>query len=230
MKVLVFDTSTIITLSLNNLLHILPDLKHRFNGQFLITEDVKREIIDKPLSSRRFKLEALQIQQLILDGTLEIYGQSIEKQTQHLLNLSNSIFKAKGNYIKLVDKAEVESLVLASLLQGTYVVDERTMRMLVEDPEGLKEIFKRKLHTNIAIDKNNLNELQKEIKVNIIRSSELVTVAYSKGMLNNLTKKDHLSHENLKKELLDGLLWGAKLNGCAITEQEIKQIERIEGF
>ena len=230
MKALVFDTSSIITLSLNNLLYILPELKQRFSGQFFITEAVRKEIIDNPMHSRKFKLEALQIQQLILDGTIEIYGQSIEKQTQQLLDLSNQIFKTSGNYIKLVDKAEVEALALANLLQAVYVVDERTMRMLVEDAEGLREIFQRKLHTTVAIDKNKLQELQKVVKVNIIRSSEIATTAYSLGILSKLTRKDHLSNENLKEQLLDGLLWGLKLNGCSISEQEIKEIEKIEGF
>ena len=230
MKALVFDTSSIITLSLNNLLYILPELKQRFSGQFFITEAVRKEIIDNPMHSRKFKLEALQIQQLILDGTIEIYGQSIEKQTQQLLDLSNQIFKTSGNYIKLVDKAEVEALALANLLQAVYVVDERTMRMLVEDAEGLREIFQRKLHTTVAIDKNKLQELQKVVKVNIIRSSEIATAAYSLGILSKLTRKDHLSNENLKEQLLDGLLWGLKLNGCSISEQEIKEIEKIEGF
>ena len=230
MKALVFDTSSIITLSLNNLLYILPELKQRFSGQFFITEAVRKEIIDNPMHSRKFKLEALQIQQLILDGTIEIYGQSIEKQTQQLLDLSNQIFKTNGNYIKLVDKAEVEALALANLLQAVYVVDERTMRMLVEDAEGLREIFQRKLHTTVAIDKNKLQELQKVVKVNIIRSSEIATAAYSLGILSKLTRKDHLSNENLKEQLLDGLLWGLKLNGCSISEQEIKEIEKIEGF
>ncbi len=230
MKAIVFDTSSIITLSLNNLLYLLPELKHRFKGQFFITKDVKREIIDKPLKSKKFKLEALQIHQLILDNTLEIYGQQIEKQTQHILNICNNLFKGKNHFIHLVDKAEVEALALANLLRATYIVDERTMRMLIEAPLELKKILERKLHTKITINNNNLKQLQKEINVNIIRSTELVTAAYSLSLLNNLTKHDHLINLNLKREVLDGLLWGLKLNGCSISRKEIDQIEEIEGF
>lgn len=230
MKALVFDTSTIISFSLNNLLYLLSELKHRFQGQFFITNGVKKEIIDKPIHSKKFKLEALQIHQLILDNTIEVYGQQIDKQTQHLLNLCNNLFKAQNHFIHLVDIAEVESLALANLLKATYVVDERTMRMLIESPLELKDIFEKKLHTKITINNENLKELQKEIQVNIIRSSELVTVAYSLGLMKNLTDKDHLTHYNLKHELLDGLLWGLKLNGCSISQEEIYKIENIEGF
>lgn len=228
MKALVFDTSTIISLSLNNLLYLLPELKHRFQGQFFITDSVKKEIIDKPINSKKFKLEALQIHQLILNNTIEIYGQQIEKQTQHLLNLCNNLFKAQNHFIHLVDKAEVESLALANLLKATYVVDERTMRMLIESPQELKDIFEKKLHTKITINNENLKELQKEIHVNIIRSSELITAAYSLGLMKNLTDKDHLAQYNLKRELLDGLLWGLRLNGCSISSKEIDEIEKIE--
>ena len=97
---MVFDSSTIISLSLNNLLYLLPELKHRFNGQFFITNEVKKEIIDKPIQSKKFKLEALQIHQLILDNTLEIYGQQLEKQTQNLLNIINNLFKAENHFIR----------------------------------------------------------------------------------------------------------------------------------
>ena len=230
MKSLVFDSSTIISLSLNNLLYLLPELKHRFNGQFFITNEVKKEIIDKPIQSKKFKLEALQIHQLILDNTLEIYGQQLEKQTQNLLNIINNLFKAENHFIRLVDPAEVESLALANLLKATYVVDERTIRMIIENPNELKNLFERKLHTKITINKENLKELQKEINVNIIRSSELGLVAYSLGILKNLTQKDHLTNYNLKHELVDGILWGLKLNGCAISQEEIEQAEKAEGF
>src|SRR3989338_2608587 len=150
MKSMVFDSSTIISLSLNNLLYLLPDLKHRFQGQFFITESVKKELIDNPMHTRKFKLEALQIHQLVLDNTLEIYGQQLEKQTQHLLNLINNLFKAENHFIRLVDRAEVESLALANLLKATYAVDERTIRMLVENPNELKDLFEKKLHTKIT--------------------------------------------------------------------------------
>ena len=230
MKSMVFDSSTIISLSLNNLLYLLPELKHRFNGQFFITEAVKKELIDNPMHSRKFKLEALQIHQLILDNTIEIYGQQLEKQTQHLLNLINNLFKAENHFIRLVDQAEVESLVLANLLKATYAVDERTIRMLVEDPNELKNLFEKKLHTKITINQDNLKELKKEIDINILRSSELGLVAYSLGLLKNLTQRDHLTDYNLKRELVDGILWGLKLNGCSISQEEIEQVERTEGF
>ena len=55
MKSLVFDSSTIITLAMNNLLSLLKPLKEKFQGEFYIPLSVKEEIIDVPFRSKKFK-------------------------------------------------------------------------------------------------------------------------------------------------------------------------------
>ena len=71
-KAIIFDAGTLISLSMNGLLDELQRLKEIFNGDFLITEQVKYEIIDKPLSIKAFELEALKVQQLLEKGILKI--------------------------------------------------------------------------------------------------------------------------------------------------------------
>ena len=63
----------------------------------------------------------------------------------------------------------------------------------------------------------------KDIKV--IRSFELAIMAYESGMF----EKYCLKLDKPKKTLLEAILWGIKLNGCSSTEQEIKEVMRIEG-
>lgn len=219
-KVLVFDTSSVITLSMNNLLGSLGLLKKRFKGDFLISRKVKEELVDKPLRGKKYKLESLQILKEIKQGTLKVYEGNLGGKANEVLNIANRIFRA-DEYIRILDLAEVESLILAKELRGTYVVDERTMRMLVEDVEGLKTILKRKLHRQIFVNEENLELFKEKIKeVKIIRSVELGYVAYSLGLLKELDGR-------YKKELLDGLLWGLKLRGCAVSSEEIKEIENL---
>ena len=50
----------------------------------------------------------------------------------------------------------------------------------------------------------------------IIRSSELIYVAYKKGLI-----------RWKNKEILDGLLYALKFKGCAISGDEIEQIKKI---
>jgi hypothetical protein len=219
-KNLVFDTSSVISISMNSLLEILNLLKKRFKGEFLISKKVKEELVYKPMKGKKFKLEALQILKEINNGVLKVYEGNLRNKSLELLKVSNRIFRA-DDYIKILDLAEVESLVITNELNGTYVVDERTMRMLVEDVEGLKKLLEKKLKRKIMVNENNLKLFKDKIKdVKIIRSVELGYVAYSLGLLKELDGK-------YKKELLDGLLWGLKLRGCAISSEEIRRIESL---
>ena len=61
---IIFDASTLISFSMNGLLDEVVKLKKIFKGKFLIPEDVKYEIIDRPLNVKRFELEALRLKKL----------------------------------------------------------------------------------------------------------------------------------------------------------------------
>ena len=71
-KAVIFDSGALISLSMNGLLDELQKLKGIFKGDFLITEQVKYEVIDKPINIKCFELEALKAQQLLDDKILEM--------------------------------------------------------------------------------------------------------------------------------------------------------------
>tara|TARA_Y100000034_G_C6900395_1_gene416252 strand:+ start:2872 stop:3558 length:687 start_codon:yes stop_codon:yes gene_type:complete len=225
MNDLVFDTSTIISIATNNLLEMLGQLKKNFKGSFIISKAVKEEVLDHPLKTRKYKLEAIRISDLIQNNVLKIYvNVNVERKTMSLLNICNNIFVAHGKSIKILDKAEVESLVLAQVLQGTYVVDERNIRLMVEDYRKLAKLLERKLNTKITINNQNIRQFKSEIKnINIIRSAELMTVAFEKGLF-----KEYENKYSSKKAILEGILWGLRLRGCAISTDEINEFVRIE--
>src|SRR3989338_2213004 len=62
---LVFDAGSVISLATNNLLWLLPPLKERFGGSFIITRSVENEIVTKPMQTKKFKFEAIQIRHLL---------------------------------------------------------------------------------------------------------------------------------------------------------------------
>ena len=70
MKAIIFDASTLISFAMNGLLREIVGLKKIFKGKFIITKEVKSEVIDRPIKIKRFELEALKIQQLIAPGRL----------------------------------------------------------------------------------------------------------------------------------------------------------------
>lgn len=227
MKSLIFDSGPIISLATNNLLWILEPLKKEFSGRFCMTEAVRRELVDRPLEIKRFEFEAIQVESLIEKGVLEIIDNSyIMENTPKLLNTANGIFRAYGNFIKIVHFAEMSVIAAAAEMNSdAIVIDEKTTRFLIEDPGRIVEILRKTLHTSISVSENNLKEFNNSVKgIRAIRSIELVAIAYERGLLNGYITK----RANARRELLDGVLWGLKLNGCAVSKEEIEQIIRME--
>ena len=160
-KVIIFDASTLISFAMNGLFKYLVELKKTFNGKFIITQEVKAEIIDRPLKIKRFELEAMQVSQLLLDKTLEfpsslgISDEEITKETDRLLDLINSSFYEKDKSIHLVDLGEVSCLALGKMLNQKEIpnllaIDERTARMICEKPENLRKLLVKKHQTTIS--------------------------------------------------------------------------------
>ena len=233
MKSLVFDSSSLISLSMNNLLWILEPLKAKYGGEFNIPASVKNETVDNPLRTKRFKFEALQIVELLTKNILTLYlNAEVKTLSAKLLEIANNIFYIKGHSLRIVHDGEMESLATVLLQKSdALVIDERTTRVLIEEPEALAALFERKFHTPIKVDNNKLKEFQKLIGyVYVIRSVEIATVAYNAGLLqrfaNSETKKTVKT--NVKKDLLEGILWGLKFKGCAVTDQEIEEIMKLE--
>lgn len=227
MKSIVFDAGPIISLAINDLLWLLEPLKKRFKGDFLVSEAVKREVVDKPLTTKRFKFEALKVLHYIDNRTINIYNnKEMENKTKLLLELANNSFIACSQSINIVHYGEMSGIATCILNNSnTYVVDERTTRLLIENPNKLKNILRHTLHTGIKIDYNKLKEFQKLTRqIKVIRSVELVTIAYELGLLD----KYLTNIPNPKQTLLESVLWGVKLNGCAISKREIEQIMKIE--
>lgn len=222
MKTIVFDTSSVISIATNNLIDVLRDLKNNFDGEFYITPSVKNELVDKPLRTKVYSLEAMMVQKLIEDGTLKILKPKL--QTKVIENIANHIYKAYGKDIQILQSGEIEALALAIEIKAdAFVIDERTTRVLIEEPDNLRELLQRKLHTKVDLNKGNVKEISKMAKdLRIIRSTELAFVAYEKGLL-----KDHLSTNFDKGDQVDALLWGMRSKGCAISVEEIEKAKKL---
>lgn len=233
-RAIVFDASTMISLASNNLLWILGPLRAKFKGNFYIPPGVKLELIDIPLKSKRFKLEAMQILAEVAKGSLIVYGKDkeLEKETMETTNLVNSIFMARDNYIRIMHHGEISVLALAKKVDAiAMMIDERTTRVLVEDPYRMVELLQSRLHTHITVNQENLMAFQRSIKkVPIMRSAELGVIAYELGLFDSYAEGSQNHIKNPTMNVLDALLWGMKLRGCAISTLEIEELLRLEGF
>ncbi|MBW3022920.1 hypothetical protein KY308_02365 [Candidatus Woesearchaeota archaeon] len=227
MKSLFFDAGPVISLATNNLLWVLAKLKANYGGKFYFSGAVKKELIDIPYRSKKFKFEAIQIMKAVEEGTFEIVpSEKTADLTKKLLEAANSIYFARGVAVRIVHTGEMDSLAGAILMNSdAVVIDERTTRMLLEDPYGLKDLLRSKLRTFVKMDEKKLDVFRSIAgKINVIRSAELVTVAYEMGLLNSYLPKV----PRAGSELLDGMLWGIKLNGCSLTREEIDKVMSLE--
>jgi hypothetical protein len=227
MKSIGFDTGPIISLVTNNLLWIVEPLKKQYGGRFFITPAVKRELIDKAFMTKRFEFEALQISQLIKKGIFEVIDNpKIHEMRSTLMRLANNSFKTRGRWLNIVSDAEIEVLAADAVLDAeATVVDERTARMMLENPPSLVKLFEKKLHCKIEFNKGNTLEFQKFLKdVQIIRSTELVTLAFRMGLLDDYLIERSNIVKNPRKRLLDAALWAVKVRGCSVSKAEIDKI------
>ncbi len=225
MKTIIFDTGPIISLTTTNLLGILEEFKKKAN--LAITIGVKRELVDRPLETKRFKFEALQVQSLIDRGILTVLkDEAITKKSQELSNLANSILSAHGQNIKIVQIGEMETIAAALLYKAdTIAVDERITRTLLENPHGLHLLMEKRLHMQLKHDQKLLRDWEEATRhINVIRSIELVTIAYEQGLLDKFI----VDIPNARRELLESILWSVKLNGCSVTEDEMDVIVKSE--
>lgn len=218
MKSIIFDSGPLINFAMNGSLHILKKLKKEFNGDFLITKEVKQEIIDTPLNIKRFELGALQLKSLYDEGIIKLADitpqqvDELRKKRDEIMNTANTTFKTKKKYVHLIDKGESAVLALSNTIgPNLIVIDERTTRILCENPENLKKLLEKKLHTPITANKKNYPHF-KEYK--IIRSTELAYIAYKKGLFNIKNPR-----------ALEAMLYGLKYKGCSISEAEIEEIK-----
>ena len=227
MKSIVFDAGPVISFTTNNLLWLLEKLKQKFKGNFIITSGVHYELIQRPLETKKFKFEALQVERLVEKEILNVIDdEKIKLKAEELSNLANNSLYAQGNPIQIVQNGEMETLAFAILKNpDAVVIDERITRLLVENPEDLRALMERRLHTKVSADKNKLKMFQELTRhISLIRSVELAAIGYELGFLDEYL----VDVPNAKKELLESVLWGVKLNGCSVSEEEIKQIIDIE--
>ncbi len=232
MKSIIFDTGPIISIAINNLLWMIEDLKKQFKGEFYITPGVYSELFEKPFLLRRFKLEALQVIPHITNGTLKVISSpQIKEDTLKLLDLANHAYKAQGNWIQIVQYAEVEAVTTALAYQAdAVVIDERTMRQVIECPDMVAKHIALKTHTNVSMNHANIQEIQRHVKdLKVIRSVELLVIAYHMGLMGRYMHEEvRKIVPNLEEEVLEGALWALKLNGCSVSEEEISKIVEME--
>ena len=217
MKKIVCDASSLISMSDNCLLWLLPSYK----TEFIVPEEVRREIIDRPIKNERFEFKAMRLQQAIDAGMIKVVSsKGVSSRATEIANLANSLFRYGKHDVKLIHGGEAESIALMEK-QGiqTLLIDERTTRLVIEDRVSLKKYIQKRTGFHLKVNNMVEKQLGEDFgHIDVIRSTELIAWAYEQGLL---AKFGH------GKELLHASLYGLKYSGCAISRDEIEEYMKL---
>ncbi len=221
-KNIVCDSSGLISLADTGNLGVLKFLSAQ-GISFYITPGVKSEITTRPMSIKKYALSAIRLQKCIDDGVLRLLASvTLHEQTQRILKAANSMMYAGSKPLELLQLGEAECLsIFASASAHMLLVDEKTTRLLVENPHKLRETIQTRSSEGIRLDQARRDEFASLTRdVACLRSSELLAFAYSKGYFDDF--------RNLKEEAFKASIYALRDSGCGLAASEIVEYENMD--
>jgi predicted nucleic acid-binding protein len=224
-SLIIFDASTLISLSEKCFFKLLERIQNHSNARFLISKSVWNETVLVPQRIKRFELNAERIKEAVETEWLEIIQptQETNQFAKQIADWSNHCFFIEKNPLTILQAGEIESMALyLSLKANALAIDERTCRMLIEEPARLQNYIGMKHDKKIQKNEGNLQSIQKAFqKAVIVRSSDLLAWAYKHGLF-----KYEL---NQSAHSLEAALYAVKFSGCSISSEEIDSYVKKTG-
>jgi predicted nucleic acid-binding protein len=218
MKTIVFDSSSLISLSSSCLFNAIGEMFKSLGIEAVISKEVEAESVLTPINIKRLELNAMRIKHGIDAGWIKVAGLD-EKGHAEMLALiekANRCFSTSEGNVTILQKGEVEALVLAEKTGAVALaVDERTARMLVEEPERLRRLLEARQECSVKKDQQIALEISGRFAgLKIVRSSEIAALAFEKGFLAKEIGEG--------EKALEAALYSLKYQGCALSSDEIE--------
>jgi len=221
MKYIVFDSSSIISMTASNLDFILEEMSKK-KVKFCIPQGVYDEIVKPGEASPTLGWSSGQIQYLIKNKILEVLNLEFGSEYEHIDNLVNNIFYTRYGPLQILQRGELESIFLIKKLgeKSLFCIDELITRKIIDDPYKLKDLLAKRYKTKLMMDENKLREFKVFIDdIKVVRSVDLVAYAFKNKYLSKFGNDSHL---------LRSILYSLKDNGCAVLHEEIdKYVEKL---
>ncbi len=219
MKKLVFDSSSLISLSEKCFMKILGRLAEKQKVEFFMPYSVMKETVEIPLKIKRFELNAIRIKTAIKNGWIKVIKpqNGTLELSNRIMELSKGLCLAASKPLDIIHKGEIEALALVKTMGAdALVIDERTTRMLLEEPRNLLKLFEYRTGKHMSFNERKLVEIQGLLSgTTIFRSSEIIALGYEKDCFENELENNKAS--------LKAALFSVKYAGCAISEVEITE-------
>jgi hypothetical protein len=214
----VIDTGTMITFSSTCLMNVFKNFVEHNNVSLIVSDEISTESVWKPISNKRFALNASRIKHLFNSNTVHVLksDSKVKSLEGKILELSNNSFSTEHGSVTILQRGEAEALALA-LVHGAKIlfIDERTTRSLIENPFRLKQILEKRQKKKIMMDNERVSEFRKMFEsLKVFRSVDIIAFAYEQDLFDG-----ELDHGKLE---LEAALYATKYAGCSVSEREIK--------
>ena len=218
MNTLALDSSALISLSESCVISALRFLKAK--AAFVAPDSVYLESVENPLKIKQYGFSALRIKRLFFEGAVRRVSASPEK-TQAVLALANSLFYVGERPLELIHKGEADCLGLALAgVVGGIAVDEKTLKLLIENPNKLRDLLVGEYEEKVRIEETTLKKWQQLTRgIKIIRSAEILAIAGKLGYF-RFFQDDEVP-------AFHAAIYALKGYGCSLTKDELKEFEQI---
>ena len=249
MKYLIFDAGPIISLTMNGMLYVIEKLKEGFDGEFVLTPQVKKEVVDRPMKIKKYKLEAIQVRDMIERGVFKmsseiVPNQKLDEEVKQILKVSGGVLRTvqTGEKIKIIHEGEAACLAFSKLCgaDNTLANSDKKAGARCTLAESNKLAGARCV---IVIDERttrmlteapqNLKEMMERklhtpLKAELSLLKELKDFKFIRSAeLLFVAYKKGLIPIKKSKDLLDALLYGVKFKGAAISSVEIEEMKKL---
>ena len=221
-KNIVCDSSALISLADTSNLPVLKFLTER-GINFLVTPGVRSEIVNRPMLIKKYALSAVRLQKAINDNQLKsITSVTLHEQTQRILRTANNMIFSGNKPIELIQLGEAECLaIFSSASAHALMIDEKTTRLLIENPYKLRETIQTRNAESVTLDQTRYDEFAAlTTDVSCLRSSELLAYAYTKGYFDDFG--------SLKQDAFKASIYSLRESGCSLTSSEIVEYENMD--
>ncbi len=222
LKKIVVDSSSLITISDSCIMKIVRHVSEREKISFIIPESVYVESVENPLHIKKYELNAIRIRDAVDEGYLSVAKSTAATREwmDRLSAITATLKNAGGRQLRLLQWGESETLgLLKETGANILMIDERTTRLLIEDPAALTGILSKRHGTQVGLDREKMKWFSANFSgTNVIRSVELIALAYEDGSMDSELHKS--------RQALEAALYAAKFSGCAVSEAEIQEYLR----
>ncbi len=217
------DSSTLIALAETCTLPALYHLKQSAGARFLVPPAVGYETMQHPEHIKRFAFSAFKIEKVKDDGVLEMTEpKNLGQRTRDIMQRANSVFSVNGQALKVLHAGEAECLaVYLENKAKAVLVDEKTTRLLIEDPLLLRDSLQQEYHGRAKMNDSALDALKAATKGMVaVRSTEILAMAYEDGFFKGYGKNE--------VEAFHASLYALRNAGCSITTKELLEYQQIQ--